>query len=308
MRISSRAGTRTLNAQSGPGHQPEASEANNAQRAEFDEGCLDWLTTLAKTDPLTLILLSVILVLLCVYLGMRIQMVRTQQQGKRQDERAVIEAKRLESEGKNSDAMIALANSVVQRTELERDQAKTYKATIDQLIQENAHHRLLLGQALDTYKDLGDARTKQIDRQFGVSAEQASTIDAIQSAVSDIQQRQGPALDEMRKKVQELQDQVNKLPDDIQAKLQPVFDKIDTELLSLKTDLVKAISEIAIQAAVSPVNITNNVTPPSFLPEITTKLDVTSPSDPPATTLASYLPDSAHGAQNPTPREGSVTL
>lgn len=206
------------------------------------------LTALFNQDPLKLILIIGAVIAFSIYLGMRIQLLRTQQQGKAQDERAAVETKRLESEGKNSDALIALATSISSRTDLEREQTKGWQAIIGKMIDDGA-------QALSTYKALGEAWTKQVDRQFGISTNHGESLEAIQ----DVVQKQVPTLQETHDMVKDLQDKIDKLPADLRTEFNPLFEKIDAEILLFKTEILEKIAQYVAQIQ-PPVHITNTVT------------------------------------------------
>lgn len=209
---------------------------------------------------------------------------------------------RADNEGKPLDAITVLARSIDTRTEYEREKDKMWQASIDKLVTQMAAQTAQSVSALESYTNLGNTRSAQIDRQaqqidkqFGISASQGESIEAIQEVIS----KQGPTLEETRKAVKELQEQVSKLPDDIQARLQPLFDKIDQEYATLNTKLDNDRVTIKQQILDAVTEITSKVQPPAPVSQnVTVNTAPAVEADPAATRPIPGLADALPGAMN----------
>lgn len=237
---------------------------------------MDWLNSLTHADLITLVLILLI-VLVIFGLPAWIGLLREFRRGQNKQEN-----RRLDNEGKPLDAITVLAQSITDRTDLEREREKSHMAEVGQYQKTIEGALEMLSKQHDDYMTTVKTRTEQMDKNLEILVKHAEFLSTIQLATTNTQQiakeniarleaiqGHGARLEELKKSVGDVSDAVSKLPDEMQRQIKPLIermDKIDADVRTLVADQEALRAQVL--AALSKM-------PPTTLPEPPKPIDAT---------------------------------
>lgn len=226
---------------------------------------MDFLTNLAQSDKLTLLLILLI-VSAPGWIALIRDLLRT---------RGSQETKRLENEGKPLDAAIILARSIDARTELERENSKAWQTTINAALAENrATHELM-----DRTQDNAEIRTKQLEKLITEVKDQRETVTVEMEAI----QGQGKQLEETKALLNKIAADLDKLPESMRERLKAELedirrrlDQLEKAVIALDVHVVKALDAVSAPPQV------NQTQPPTeiIVPKVGVETDTMKPVAP----------------------------
>lgn len=170
---------------------------------------------------------------------------------KLQMQKMLQESQRLTNEGKPLDAVSSLSVTVNKLIEQQREESRENRSTVNAMLDH-------MSKAAEDYRTLGDARTRQIDKQLGLTNDQAESISALQTGQDTLNRKiesQGPTLEETHRIVKGMQEKIDQLPEENKKLLETFLAKMEADWTTFKSEMVQSVVDAMIKQQAPPATL-----------------------------------------------------